>query len=394
VSRTAAAVAALLSLSGLGVASSSVAAATAPTCLGATATIVGTPGDDLIIGTPGHDVVVGRGGNDRIYGRDGADAVCGGAGDDVIHSGPMNDVAFGGSGDDQINTGPGDFEYALGQRGDDVLALGTGSGRLDGGPGADTMTGRAGAISVRDTGGRSTVRLGNGDDSVWVEGPDSVVSTGAGDDEATSLGAGGRLSTGPGADTVSGASGVVESGPGEDLVWPSPCETCVDGDTLDVRTGDGNDILLLEYDLFGVANLDGGRSLGDLLWFYDDRTSTVDVDLSFDVGMTKPYTAAMHGWEILKGTGGRNDIVGSDRPDDIQTYGPGAISMLGGDDHYEGWADAVDGGDGYDVCLAVATFVSCEFNPTVPPAPAPAMSTTQRDRLVDLAHLLGRRAPR
>ncbi|MGZ5214522.1 MAG: hypothetical protein ACXWEN_12345, partial [Actinomycetota bacterium] len=42
-----------------------------PTCQGQVATIVGTPGDDVITGTPGNDVIVGLGGNDVINGMGG-----------------------------------------------------------------------------------------------------------------------------------------------------------------------------------------------------------------------------------------------------------------------------------------------------------------------------------
>jgi hypothetical protein len=85
--------------------------------------------------------------------------------------------------------------------------------------------------------------------------------------------------------------------------------------------------------------------------------------------MTKPHAATTHVWEHLRGASGRNDVMGSDRADTIQTYGPGTISMLGGDDHYQGCADEVDGGDGYDVCYAApdSLFTSCETNPDIPP---------------------------
>ena len=58
------------------------------TCHGATATIVGTPGDDTLTGTPGRDVIVGRGGDDRVRGLGGNDVLCGNVGADVIQGGP------------------------------------------------------------------------------------------------------------------------------------------------------------------------------------------------------------------------------------------------------------------------------------------------------------------
>jgi Ca2+-binding RTX toxin-like protein len=43
----------------------------AATCDGKAATMVGTPGDDLLVGTSGVDVIVGLGGDDTITGRGG-----------------------------------------------------------------------------------------------------------------------------------------------------------------------------------------------------------------------------------------------------------------------------------------------------------------------------------
>jgi len=46
-------------------------------CAGRVATIVGTPGNDLLVGTNGPDVIAGLGGNDVIYGLGGNDILCG-----------------------------------------------------------------------------------------------------------------------------------------------------------------------------------------------------------------------------------------------------------------------------------------------------------------------------
>ena len=56
-----------------------------PTCDGKPATIVGTPGDDVIDGTSRSDVIHGLGGNDTINGLDGDDFICGGDGHDIIN---------------------------------------------------------------------------------------------------------------------------------------------------------------------------------------------------------------------------------------------------------------------------------------------------------------------
>jgi Ca2+-binding RTX toxin-like protein len=61
------------------------------TCQGLTATIVGTPGPDVIYGTPGRDIIQGGGGNDVIRGLEGDDELCGGPGRDVLYGGPGDD---------------------------------------------------------------------------------------------------------------------------------------------------------------------------------------------------------------------------------------------------------------------------------------------------------------
>jgi hypothetical protein len=81
--------------------------ASAPMCLGHRATIVGTPGADVLRGTRGPDVIVGLGGNDVISGLAGDDRICGGPGDDVLLGGQGGDRLAGGQGDDTLVGGPG-----------------------------------------------------------------------------------------------------------------------------------------------------------------------------------------------------------------------------------------------------------------------------------------------
>jgi uncharacterized repeat protein (TIGR01451 family) len=85
-------------------------------CGGQLATIVGTPGDDVIEGTPGNDVIHGLAGNDIINGRGGHDILCGGTGSDTLNGGGGNDQLFG-------------------QAGNDTLSGGRGADACDGGPG-------------------------------------------------------------------------------------------------------------------------------------------------------------------------------------------------------------------------------------------------------------------
>ena len=65
-------------------------------CAGRIATLVGTPGRDVLHGTVGPDVIATGGGGDRISGGKGNDRICGGAGGDVIIGGPGREqLVFG-----------------------------------------------------------------------------------------------------------------------------------------------------------------------------------------------------------------------------------------------------------------------------------------------------------
>ncbi len=96
-------------------------------CFDRLATIVGTPGADVLVGTPGADVIHGRGGDDVIRGLGGDDLICGGPGDDVVTGGPGDDHIRGGLGADRLR----------GALGDDRLVGGEDTDRGNGGLGTD-----------------------------------------------------------------------------------------------------------------------------------------------------------------------------------------------------------------------------------------------------------------
>ena len=89
------------------------------TCMGVTATHVGTDFAETIVGGPGNDAIVAAGGSDVIRGRGGEDVICAGRGSDRLR---------GGGGDDRI----------AGDAGPDDLRGGAGVDELRGGAGIDT----------------------------------------------------------------------------------------------------------------------------------------------------------------------------------------------------------------------------------------------------------------
>lgn len=124
-------------------------------CFGQPATIVGTPGDDVLQGTEGDDVIVGLNGFDEIRGGPGSDRICGNAlgdslfgedGDDLIDGGSgIADHIFGGPGADHILMGGGMTDEAFGEAGNDVIVAGAvktkHGNRLFGGEGDDVLLG-------------------------------------------------------------------------------------------------------------------------------------------------------------------------------------------------------------------------------------------------------------
>ncbi len=120
----------------------------AATCRGVTATVTGTPTDDVLAGTGGRDVIVALGGNDTIRSLAGRDLVCAGAGSDFVAAGSAADRVFGASGRDRL-IGRGGPDLLMGGAGNDSLAGSRGADRLRGGAGFDRCRGGAGVDSVR-----------------------------------------------------------------------------------------------------------------------------------------------------------------------------------------------------------------------------------------------------
>lgn len=121
---------------------------TGPTCGGHRATIVGTPGADVLVGSARNDVILARGGNDRIFSFGGSDLICAGAGNDLVKSGAGPDKVFGGPGADRL-FGGGGADVLRGGRGPDLLRGGRGPDLLVGGPGNDRCFGGPGRDTLR-----------------------------------------------------------------------------------------------------------------------------------------------------------------------------------------------------------------------------------------------------
>lgn len=124
-------------------------------CGGRQATIVGTPGRDVLRGTPGADVIAGLAGDDVVKGLGGADIVCGGAGADRLDGGAGPDRLIGAAGADVLSGGAG-VDRLDGGAGGDTLLGGPGADRLLGGAGADRLVGGRGIDALLGGAGRNS----------------------------------------------------------------------------------------------------------------------------------------------------------------------------------------------------------------------------------------------
>jgi uncharacterized repeat protein (TIGR01451 family) len=119
-----------------------------PKCGGLHATLIGTPGPDVLRGTPRRDVIVASRGADRIFSDGGRDVICAGGGGDLVRAGGRSDKVFGGRGADRL----------FGMAGGDSLRGGAGPDRLRGGRGADLLSGGRGDDQCAGGPGRDVFR--------------------------------------------------------------------------------------------------------------------------------------------------------------------------------------------------------------------------------------------
>jgi Ca2+-binding RTX toxin-like protein len=371
-------------------------AAEAPRCHGHRATIVGTPGNDVLKGTPRRDVIWAGPGNDVIYGGLGNDLICGGAGDDLIHGGRGNDLVdggpgtdrvFGDLGDDRVLGGPGNRDEVGGGLGIDTVSGGPGNedlvhgdygyDRMDGGPGKGDIASFATAVGGdgRNRGVWASLRAhsarGDGHDRLYrfesLEGsafPDTLIG-----DKAANL-----IDGGPGNDHVFGGGGqdTLNGGQGTDGCKGGPIHiSCgpekppnasayvqVDpvlggGGGLQIVGGNGPDDITVSYDegsqSFGVTAAKG-IAVGYGCVHLPGTVTQVSCPLGgparwlmTDLGPGNDrlrVEGSLRAVDFVRLAGGRgNDVIHGGPEDDLIESGPGSDRIYGG-----GGADGLIGG--------------------------------------------------
>ncbi len=148
---------------------------TAPMCNGLVATIVGTPGNNVLIGSKKNDVIVGNGGNDVVVGGGGNDSICLGDGNDIVLTSSGNDTIDAGGGRNIINAGGGNNNVSTGNGNDAILTLGGndtvnaggGNNQVGSGGGSDNITGGGGNDLFNAGGGADTCTGGGGTNNLF-----------------------------------------------------------------------------------------------------------------------------------------------------------------------------------------------------------------------------------
>jgi Ca2+-binding RTX toxin-like protein len=236
------------------------------------------------------------------------------AGDDTIalneSNGPLP-VAdlFGGDGNDTLTGGSGN-DLLFGQNGADTLLGGAGNDLLFGGDGNDVLTGGPGDDQVFGQGGDDTLVWNPGDGSDLFEGGD-------GDDTAA-------VSGGNGAETFT----ITPNGARVrfDRVTPAPFTLAIGAtENLVLHAGGGDDLITASN---GLANL---------------------INLTLDGGDGNDTITGGDGNDILIGGAG-NDLVAGGRGNDTASLGDGNDTYV--------W----NPGDGSDTVLGGAGFDTLDFN--------------------------------
>ncbi|HET7053089.1 MAG TPA: calcium-binding protein [Solirubrobacterales bacterium] len=359
-----------------------------PRCHGRRATIVGTPGDDVLRGTPKRDVIWGGPGNDEITGSLGNDLICGGGGDDLIHGGRGNDELYGGAGsdrvigdlgDDKASGGAGDYDEVAGSLGIDTLNGGPGDfdlvhgdygyDRMDGGPGSDDIasfaTDVAGGKGAGDWVDLAKHKArGDGHDRLFrledIEGSafrdtligdtgDNRINGGPGDDTLIGGGGADELVGGQGSDGCQGAKGNTTScgkeAPPKASAYVQLDRTKGGGGGLEIVGGGGPDAFDVAFDeateTFGISAAKGiAIGPGCTRQGTDPRQVTCAAAgparwLTADLGPGNDRFRAegsLAGAQNVRIAGGLgDDTIKAGPEDDLLESGPGADKLYGGD---------------------------------------------------------------
>jgi Ca2+-binding RTX toxin-like protein len=316
--------------------------------------LTGTEDTDRMFGAAGGDQIDGLGGLDHLYGGTGDDTLRGGAGQDWLYGEYGADRLEGGEGDDVLDGGRGN-DMLLGGDGRDYLYGLDGHDTLDGGADNDSISLVRGSLHHSD---EVTGIGGSGDDVFLIQSLSSshiILDAGTGNDSVTVFILGGRadLTLGEGVDTIH-----IEGGYHQYLLQTGSIVIS------DFQAGAGGDVLTL-HELPHAYIIDNPFGSGGLR-LVQSGSDTLLQEGWHSAGWRTivTFTGVALGSLVAENFGGfppdgspapGSVITGTELADHLNgTAGSDRISGLGNDDniHAGTGADLVEGGAGNDTVYA------------------------------------------
>ncbi|WP_416900382.1 MAG: hypothetical protein ACMVY4_00765 [Minwuia sp.] len=340
--------------SGLGAVDVDLAAGTATTDSGATATltnvenVVGSAENDTIAGDAnansleggaGADIIDGRDGNDSLSGGDDADTLVSSAGDDSMDGGAGIDLAdYSGDatavdvnlGANTATDGAGgtdtlvNIENVLGTGFDDTITGGGAGNLLNGAAGNDLINGLVNDDTLLGGDGLDTLLGGDGLDQLFGDAGDDSLFGEAGADSMFGGADNDHLDGSDGNDSVDGGDG------DDNLIGAAGDDTLNGGagtDTADYSLEAGG----IDVDLLAGTATDSGSGVDALIAIENVNGSNSADTILGDAGAN-----------LIAGNGGGDILDGDDGADTLQG-GAGDDTLSGSQG-----SDSLDGGDGID----------------------------------------------
>ena len=325
--------------------------------------------------------VYGLGGNDNITGNNLGLLISGGVGNDTLTGGTENDTIDGGEGNDRIEAGAGvlhgvglsNGNVVSGGEGDDliIVASSVSNDQIAGGDGTDTLryslTGSQtfhisgesisnAATGTKEISGIEKIELGNGTNTIYIDGPFDGTITGGhgnlnqyfGSEEADRIFAGSQadqIYSAGGDDTVGGGFGnnTIDAGAGDDTIISFGGNDTIDGgagfDIVDFSTNLPDDAV---FTISGNTVSSSTHGVDLITGVEGIRAGAGNDEVFGDAGVSHAIYGAA-GWDTLH-AGNAGDTLFGEAGSDTLLGGTGNDTLDGGSDGQ----DVMQGGAGDD----------------------------------------------
>jgi Ca2+-binding RTX toxin-like protein len=322
------------------------------------ATLYGSTGNDSLTGGAGNDQIFGGNGNDTLLGTGGNDLLGGNNGADFLHGGPGADGLFGNNGADTVSYSGSSLRagvtLTLDGRANDGFANEQDNVSSD----VEILVGTGWDDHITGNDQGNTVRGGSGNDTVLGMGGDDDLDGGPDYDSLVGGDGNDRLHPGAGdwshhrdwapiePVTSIAVANVLVGGNGDDTLFSD------EGDDL-MSGGPGNDTA--DYSTYGPytgadISLDGLRNDGFRQYSMDHPGTPEFYEAEFDnVGADVENVVGTYNVDKIVGNDADNRLVGGGYEDSL-IGGAGNDTLVGdGGDTY--WKDSLEGGTGDDTFM-------------------------------------------